>query len=139
LQEEYKEITGVTFPTFETITSKQLKTNLNDTQRSLLYDLLKKDKFIPDDTDRDGFIWAFGGKNDKYTDFKIKWLNNKQILRELVIPLEHPDIKIKADYERLVPLVFIDDKNNPITLAKNKPVPSLESDKIKEILKKIAT
>jgi hypothetical protein len=53
--------------------------------------------------------------------------------------LEHPDIKIKADYERLVPLVFIDDKNNPITLAKNKPVPSLESDKIKEILKKIAT
>lgn len=120
------------------IPSKQLKTNLNDTQRGLLFDLLVKDKFIPDKMDRDGFIWAFGGKNDGYTSFNITWLKNKQVLRELLTRLKHKDI-IQADFERLVPLVFIDKKDNPINLAKNKPVPSIESDTISEIHKKIAT
>jgi hypothetical protein len=148
LKEEYEEISGIPFLAFkteqhsETITTKQLSTNLNDIQRGLLYDLLVKDAFIPKETDKDGFIWAFGGENGKYTDFKIVWLkNNKQLLRELVLPLMHQDIKVQADYERLVPLVFIDNKgnSNPITLAKNKPIPSLDSDKITAIHKKIAT
>lgn len=120
-----------------TIRTSKLQTNLTDTQRSLLFDLLVKDNYIPD-SDKDGFIWAFGGENDKYKAFKVKWLKNKQLLRELLIPLKHPEM-IKADFERLIPLIFIDIKNNAITLAKNKPVLSQDSDKITEILRKIAT
>lgn len=116
----------------------QLKTNLSDTQRALLFDLLVKDGFIPYDTDPAGFIWVFGGESDKYTSFEIKWLKNKQLLRELLIPLRHSDI-IQADYERIAPIIFIDKKGNQISLAKAKHIESTDSDKIAEIHKKIAT
>lgn len=118
---------------------QQLKTKLTDTQRDLLYNLLIDDNFISGDTDRDGFIWAFGGENYKYTSFKITWLKNKQLLRELLEPLKHPDIIIKADFERIVPSIFIDSKGEAITLAKNKRILSQDSDRIAAILKKIAT
>lgn len=116
----------------------QLKTNLSNTQRTLLYDLLVENKFIPDETDKDGFNWVFGGNNKKYTSFKIKWLKNKQLLRELLIPLKHPETKI-SDIKRIIPQIFIDTKCNAITLANNKSVPSQDSDKLSEIHKKLAT
>lgn len=117
----------------------QLKTNLkDDKQRQLLYDLLVKDNFIPVETDKDGFKWVFGGMNNKYTSYKIKWLKNKQLLRELLTPLKQPDTQM-ADIERIVPLIFINADDNAINLANNKPVLSQDSDKLSEILKKIAT
>ena len=118
--------------------SHRFQANLNDTQRDLLFELLANSGFIPKKTDKDSFILAFGGKVDKYTNFKITWLKNKQLLRELLIPLKHSEI-IQAAFERLIPFVFINENNNPITLAKNKPVPSLDSDTIAEIHKRIAT
>ncbi len=112
-------------------------TRLNNTQRSLLFELLVDGGFIPKDTDKDDFIWVFGGMNGNNLKSKITWLKNKQLLRELLTPLKPLDIK-SAVYERFVPLVFINDKGNPIALAKNKPVPSSDSDLIAEIHKKIA-
>ncbi|WP_430972642.1 hypothetical protein [Sunxiuqinia rutila] len=113
------------------------RTRLNNTQRSLLFELLVDGGFIPKDTDKDDFIWVFGGMNDNNLKSKITWLKNKQLLRELLTPLKPLDIK-SAVYERFVPLVFINDKGNPNALAKNKPVPSSDSDLIAEIHKKTA-
>mgnify|MGYP003653357893 CR=1 FL=1 len=81
-------------------------TRLNNTQRSLLFELLVDGGFIPKDTDKDDFIWVFGGMNGNNLKSKMTWLKNK---------------------------------GNPIALAKNKPVPSSDSDMIAEIHKKIAT
>ncbi|MGQ7867826.1 hypothetical protein [Sunxiuqinia sp. sy24] len=113
-------------------------TRLNNTQRNLLCELLVDSGFIPEDTDKDDFVWAFGGLNGNNLKSKITWLKNKQLLRELLMPLRPLDIKSTV-YERFVPLVFINDKGNPIALAKNKPVPSSDSDLIAEIHKKIAS
>lgn len=61
----------------------QFTNNLTDTQRGKLYDLLVLHKFIPE-SDKAGFIWAFGGKNDKYTNFKTKWLKAKSLAVYLI-------------------------------------------------------
>lgn len=57
----------------------QLKTRLTDKQRGLLYLLLVENNFIPKETDQEGFIWAFGKENSKYTSFKIKWLKKNNL------------------------------------------------------------
>lgn len=116
----------------------QFQTNLNDSQRTLLFDLLVSNNFIPADTDKDFFKWAFGGKNDKFTSTKIKWLRKKQLLRELLIPLKQQEIS-QAEFKLVVPLIFIDRTGNYITLANNKFDPSFDSDLIAEIHKKLAT
>ena len=73
----------------------QLKTNLTDTQRGLLFDLLVKDKYIPDKTDRDGFIWAFGGENDKCTCFKTTWLVDAVFLTDLLREIKKDEITLE--------------------------------------------
>ena len=79
----------------ETIQIPRLQTNLTDTQRGLLFDLLVKDKFIPDNTDRDCFIWAFGGKNDKYTSFKTTWLVDAVFLIDLLREIKKDEITLE--------------------------------------------
>jgi hypothetical protein len=64
----------------------------------------------------------------------LKWLKNKQLLRELMT-----NEKIRGDYSiaeirRLTPKMFIDKEGNPLALAKNKVVPSIDSDKISKFL-----
>jgi hypothetical protein len=61
----------------------QLKTNLTDPQRGKLFDLLVKNGFITD-KDRDGFIWAFGGVNDKFTSYSTEWLKAKNLAVYLI-------------------------------------------------------
>lgn len=56
----------------------QLKTKLTDTQRGKLFELLVLHGFIPD-KDKEGFIWAFGGKNDNYTSYSTEWFKNKNL------------------------------------------------------------
>jgi|GEM_PF-7125597 len=54
----------------------------------------------------------------------LKWLQNRQLLRELVT---HPKIKGElkdAEIERQVPLLFIDINNKPLNLAKDKHDPN---------------
>lgn len=118
--------------------SRFLQTSLNEYQITLLFQLLMDNEFISNQTIIETFIWVMDGKNGNTIGDKIIWNKNKQLLRELLIPIKHPDIK-QADFERLVPVFFRDKKNNPITLAKEKHVPSVDSDKIAEIHKKLAT
>lgn len=56
----------------------QFNTRLTDTQRGKLFDLLVSNGFIPN-KDKAGFIWAFGGENDNYTSYSIKWLKTKNL------------------------------------------------------------
>jgi len=118
----------------------QLPTNLTNEQRGLLFDLLVKYKFIPETTNKKNFIWTFGTPVEnmpKHWQSTI-WNKNKQLLRELLNPFKKSNLKI-ADIEKLVPLLFKDKKGNPFTLTKNKCIPSLDSDIIADIHKKIAT
>jgi hypothetical protein len=64
----------------------------------------------------------------------IKWLKNKQLLRELMTnKIVRRDLTI-ADVERLIPQNFIDKKNNPLSLAKNKTIASTDRDKLLKFL-----
>jgi hypothetical protein len=75
--EEYKTETKET-PT------NQLKTKLTDTQRGKLFELLVSGGFITDTTNREGFIWAFGGVNNEYTSISIEWLKAKNLAVYLI-------------------------------------------------------
>jgi hypothetical protein len=64
----------------------------------------------------------------------LKWLQNKQLLREM---LTHDKIKGTlsiAEIERQTPNLFIDEHNRSLSLANNKPVPSTDSDNLKKNL-----
>lgn len=61
----------------------QLQTKLTDIQRGKLFDLLVESGFIPD-KDKEGFIWAFGGKNGNYTSYSTRWLNQKNLAVYLI-------------------------------------------------------
>lgn len=79
--------------------SEQLKTNLNNKQLDLLYELLVNDGFINESTDKDGFKWAFGAKNDDYTSFKIDWSGHKNLAVYLIDKLCYDGSKkIQDDY-----------------------------------------
>jgi len=63
--------------------TKQFKTNLTDKQLGKLFDLLVQNGFIPD-KDKEGFIWAFGGKNDNYTSYSTEWLQQSNLAVYLI-------------------------------------------------------
>jgi len=99
----------------QTISLSQLQTNLTDTQRGLLFDLLVKDKFIPDNKDRDGFIWAFGGKNDKYTNFKTTWLVEAAFLIDLLREIKKDEITLEEMKSR-AKLFFVNKKGGDVRI-----------------------
>ena len=73
------------------------------------------------------------------TDKPLKWLQNKQLAREL---LTHQNIKggLKvADIERITPTLFVDEKGNPLNLAKSKPTLSKDSDNLSNFLATLQT
>lgn len=57
-----------------TLDKQQLITPLTDKQRKLLFDLLVKNEFIPHDTDKDGFVQAFGNNKNNFT---VRWNQSK--------------------------------------------------------------
>ena len=125
----------------ETPLPPQLATKLTTDQLEKLFDSLVNGEFIPVTTNKDCFNWAFGIPDKKQPKKKwqpIVWLKNKQLLRELLISFKNSEFII-ADIERIVPLLFTDVKAKPYKLAQNRTVPSLDSDLIVEITKKIAT
>ena len=79
--EKYREIGIIT----RSSKPKQLKTNLTETQRGLLFDLLAKGGFILDEN-KDCFIWAFGKPTEKQPEhFKpVKWDESKALLAYFV-------------------------------------------------------
>lgn len=78
-----------------------------------------------------------GCTDERPTDVKpIVWLKTKQLLREMLELwfaklLKEESLK-KAKMEAICSQVFIDDKGEMIHLAKNKVVPSQDSDDLKE-------
>ena len=79
----------------------QLQTKLTDEQRGKLFELLVENGFISDTTDKAGFIWAFGGKNDKCTTFSTKWLRTKNLAVYLIDKLCEIDMNLWAKSQRI--------------------------------------
>lgn len=118
----------------EPILNQKLQTNLNITQREILYDLLVKDQFIPDSTDKESFVWVFGKPNEKQPEIfhPIEWNKNKQLLREFLEAIKRDNVKI-SEIEKIAPLLFY--KNgDPLKLAKNKIKETLDHRRLKKII-----
>ena len=96
--------------------------SLTKTQQAYLYSkLTEKSLFLPVGTDFDNFCFVFGNSM-KPENFKpLKWLKNRQFLRELITTLKHPDITIPTSKYKLPPY-FLDEKEKPIAeLPTNTP------------------
>ena len=75
----------------------KFQTNLTDKQRGKLFDLLVKNKFISNGSNKDSFIWAFGGEKQPKKFEQIEWIDtpekqpnntNMRTLYELLYLLE---------------------------------------------------
>lgn len=97
-----------------------------------LYRFLIQRGMIEATTDETSFLYLMGCIADSPENLKqIEWLSTKQLLREMLEGAVSPLLKDrhfkKADIERLVPLCFTQG-GEPLSLAKPKPVPSIDSD-----------
>ena len=88
--------------------------SLTETQQTYLYSkLTEKSLFLPVGTDFDNFCFVFGNSM-KPENFKpLKWLKNRQFLRELITTLKHPDITIPTSKYKL-PSYFLNKEGEPI-------------------------
>ena len=123
-------------PTLNEIEEKEnerkTKYNKLSTLLKLGYNIKNQQITIPDNVlnwlQENGFI-------ENATAKPLKWLKTKQTAREL---LTHDKIKGNltiADVERQTPNLFVYYKDGkPLTLAKDKPVPSLDSDNLRNFL-----
>lgn len=95
--------------------------------------------FIAKDTDESSFLFVMGYSAETNGNVKqIVWLKTKQLAREFVKlknekAIESGQLKIAA-MEKLTEQLFLMD-GKPLKLAKNKPVPSLESDLLEKIVR----
>ena len=94
--------------------------------------------FIDATTDEASFLYLMGCVSEQPTGLKpIKWVKNKQLLREMLEltfqPLLDNKNLRKADLERLAPLCFVGKDDTPMRLAKRKDTPSTDSDELKKI------
>jgi len=119
---------------------KQLKTNLSDPQRGTLFELLKESGFIPNDSDENSFIWAFGGNGELEFEYKaIKWNYGNNALFEL---LEIVTETVSNENLRNCINLFINKKEKQITNREKisrpkKDEPSNYKSQIESIEKKI--
>jgi hypothetical protein len=110
---------------------------LSKTQQNFLFEQLKSGGFIAEDSDYNSFCHVFGG-NQKPEQFKqLEWLKTKQLLRELLLPLIHLFISF-PELKRQVPHYFTQ-SGRPLQLARNKTIPSTDSDTLNAIIDKLAT
>ncbi len=110
--------------------------SLTENQQNYLYNKLTENNlFIPAETDFNSFCFVFGN-SIKPDDFKpLYWLQNKQLLRELITKLKHPDTFITTNKFTL-PNYFIDRKEKTILyLPPNRPRLDNLSDEIEKIMK----
>lgn len=63
-------------------TKYQLQTKLTDEQRSELFELLLSNKYIAPTTDKESFIWAFGGKIQPSNWQPIEWIDKSKTRHE---------------------------------------------------------
>lgn len=108
----------------------QLKTNLTEPQRALLFNLLVKHGFIPDNN-KDCFIWAFGKPVEQQPEqwYSVKWNKSKQAFWELLKTSEYVEITdgkrvvktiipilgtISNQNKRDIEKLFVDEFDNPL-------------------------
>lgn len=95
--------------------------------------------FIAKDTDESSFLFIMGYSAETNGNVKqIVWLKTKQLAREFVRlknekAIESGQLKIAA-MEKLTEQLFLKD-GKPLKLAKDKPVPSLDSDLLEKIVR----
>ena len=61
---------------------KQLKTDLTDNQKGKLFDLLVEKEFISKGSNKDSFIWAFGGEKQPDNFEQIEWIDESTTRKE---------------------------------------------------------
>lgn len=113
---------------------KQLPKELDTDEAKELRLFLIEKEFISKDTTENSFLYWFGC-DIKYSQEiePIKWKKTKQLARELLNGLYKKEDMPFADIEKIVPTCFV--KNNqPMHLAKNKPVLSLDKDALTTFL-----
>lgn len=106
-----------------------------------LFKFLIKGAYIDSKTDEESFLFLMGCTYGQPNELKlIKWLKNKQLLREMLEQIFHSSVDNKSlrivDIERLTPLCFMNRDGNSLILAKRKFIFSIDSDNLKD---KIAT
>ena len=99
-----------------------------------LFVFLMEGGYIGSDTKEKSFMYHLGYLFCSHIKAEpIKWIENKQLLRELLESL-YSLVMSKADIERMAAKCFIDKKGKPMLLAKNKNVPNVKSDNLKDHL-----
>ena len=98
----------------QTDSPKKLIKTLDEKKQSYLFSALTENSlFFSTETDFASFCFVFGNSKQQ-DDFKpLQWMQNKQLLRELIAELKHPDIFITTNKYTL-PNYFIDEKGNTI-------------------------
>lgn len=107
-----------------------IPTDSSITSQSIQMELPKKVlNFLADNQCENGKAYI-----EKVTSYPLKWLQTKQLAREL---LTHNKIKGTlriAEVEEEAKLIFMDKDNKPLRLAKNKSKESNDSDKLSKFL-----
>ncbi|NCB67323.1 MAG: hypothetical protein EOM47_00555 [Bacteroidia bacterium] len=111
---------AITLQSTQTPHPKLIKT-LSIIQQKNLFDMLIDNKLLSSETDFNSFCFVFGSYLMP-NDFKpLKWLKNRQLLRELITELKHPDVIVPTS-KYILPNYFIDKNDKPITeLPTNTP------------------
>lgn len=99
-----------------------------------LFAFLKKGKYISESTSEKSFLYYLGCHYGAPSGLAlIKWVETKQLLRELLETL-YCIVMSKEDIKRLAMKCFTDKDGNVMLLAKNKCIPSMKSDELKDFL-----
>ena len=112
---------------------------INKEQGIELFRFLVKDSYIGATTDESSFLFLMGCTSEQPKELlTIRWVKNKQLLRELLEMLFRSLMKSKSlrkvDLERLTPHCFENKDGKPLRLAKWKEIFSTDSDNLKKII-----
>lgn len=108
---------------------------LNFAQGERVLSFLKEHGFVAPTTDPANFLYQMGATDELPSELApLLWIKNKQLLREMLELwfgrlLAEGSLK-KARLEAICSQVFVDDDGKMIHLAKNKAVPSVDSDEL---------
>lgn len=88
---------------------KQLSTK----QQQNLFEMLTNNDLLSKETDYKSYCFVFGSYLMPDNFKPLKWLKNRQLLRELITELKHPDVIIPTS-KYILPNYFIDKYDKPI-------------------------
>ena len=107
-------------------------------QGMAVLDALKEQGFVPASTNPSEFLYQMGCTDECPAQLHpVVWLKTKQLLREMLEfwyrQLITDKALSKARIEEICPRVFVNQNGLQLSLAKPKPVPSIESDDLRNI------